>query len=336
MPPSNSDNKKSGFPAFSVIPRVNNCWFLTGPTASGKTKLGVDLAKRMDAEIISLDSMAVYRGMDIGTAKPTLEEREGVPHWLIDIVEPSQDFSLAMYMTAARAKVEEIQARGNKVLFVGGTPLYLKGLLRGIFDGPEADPELRSFLEGRENTFPGSLHQELAEVDPETALRLHPNDRRRIIRALEVFEKTGYPISFFQKQFDVPASFEQAKVFVLDWPRDILYSRIDRRVDLMMAAGFEEEVRHLLSAEQPPGRTASQAVGYRELIAAIHGETTMEEAIEKTKQFSRNFAKSQGTWFRSLTECHEVPVSLEITESEIISFLTEQGFFSDNEQAQNR
>lgn len=301
-----------------VIPRVNDCWFLTGPTAGGKSKLGVAMAQDLEAEIISLDSMAIYRRMNIGTAKPTKEEQGGIPHHLIDIIEPWEDFSLAAYVVRARAKVDEIQNRGKKVLFVGGTPLYLKGVLRGIFDGPQADPLLRAQLDQNEDLSPGTLHRELTAIDPETALRLHPNDRRRIIRALEVYQKTGQPISFFQKQFDEPASFERAKVLVLDWNREILYERINQRVDQMMVAGFEEEVRALLAEERPLSRTASQAVGYRELIAAFDGKMTVPEAVERTKQLSRNFAKSQGTWFRSLAECRYIPMTSETTIEEAL------------------
>ncbi|MDD3585968.1 MAG: tRNA (adenosine(37)-N6)-dimethylallyltransferase MiaA [Thermoguttaceae bacterium] len=294
---------------FRVIPRVTNCWFLTGPTASGKTRLGVELAQRLDAEIISLDSMAVYRHMNIGTAKPTLQERCGITHHMIDVVDPSNDFSLAAYVTLASCAVADIHARKKRVLFVGGTPLYLKGMIRGIFDGPGSDPLFRSETEQRcQLNGTSTLHHELEQIDPETALRLHPNDKRRIIRALEVFEKTGKPISFFQKQFDSPASRDEVRVFVLDWNRELLYERINRRVDIMMNDGFLNEVKQLLARPQPLGKTASQAVGYRELIAHLRLEMSLDDAIARTKQLSRNFAKSQGTWFRSLSECEYVAV----------------------------
>ena len=294
---------------FRVIPRVTDCWFLTGPTASGKTRLGVELARRLDAEIVSLDSMAVYRDMNIGTAKPTLQERCGIVHHMIDVVDPADEFSLAAYVTLASSAVEAIHARGKRVLFVGGTPLYLKGMIRGIFDGPGSDPLFRTEIEKRcQLDGTNTLHQELERIDPETALRLHPNDKRRIIRALEVFEKTGKPISFFQKQFDCPASRDEVRVFVLDWNRELLYDRINQRVDIMLNDGFLDEVKQLLTRPRSLGKTASQAVGYRELIAYLREEMSFDDAIDRTKQLSRNFAKSQGTWFRSLSECEYVSV----------------------------
>ena len=183
---------------------VHDCWFLTGPTASGKSAVGVELARRIDAEIVSLDSMALYRRMDIGTAKPTAEQRRAVPHHLIDAIEPWEEFSLARYVDEAARTVGEIAGRGRQVLFVGGTPLYLKGLLRGIFRGPPADWEFRRRLADEARSRGGDwLHRRLAEVDPVSAARLHPNDARRLIRALEVFEKTGRPISELQRQFEV-------------------------------------------------------------------------------------------------------------------------------------
>lgn len=298
-----------GSTAFRVLSRVSDCSFLTGPTASGKTGLGVELARRLNAEIVSLDSMAIYRGMDIGTAKPTLDERGGIKHHLIDVVDPCDEFSLAAYVLLATQAVQKIKARGRNVLFVGGSPLYLKGMLRGMFDGPGSDPEFRRILEEKEaRKGPGTLHHLLEKIDPDTAKRLHPNDLRRTIRALEVYEKTGKPISVFQHQFDRPANRNEVRVFVLDWNRELLYGRIDRRVDLMMQNGFPEEVERLLAAARPPGRTASQAVGYRELIAHLHGKMSLPDAIDRTKQLTRNFAKSQGTWFRSLQECEYVPV----------------------------
>ena len=289
-------------------------WFLTGPTAAGKTGVGVELARRIGAEIVSLDSMAVYRAMDIGTAKPTPDQRRAVPHHLIDIIEPHEDFSLAQYLEAAHRCVEQIRGRGREVLFVGGTPLYLKALLRGIFDGPAADWELRRRLEDdARRDGPESLHRRLAQVDPVSAERLHPSDTRRVIRALEVFEKTGEPISRFQRQFDrqfdAAGPAETSRVFVLEWPREQLVERIDRRVDRMFAAGLVEEVRGLLARAKPPGRTAAQAVGYREVIEHLRGRHDLAETIELVKTHTRQFAKRQGTWFRSLSECRSVPVA---------------------------
>ena len=287
-----------------------NCWFLTGPTASGKTAVGMELAPRLDAEIISLDSMALYRGMDIGTAKPTAAEPAAVPHHLIDVIEPHQQYSLAQYVEAAEEAVREITSRGRVPLFVGGTPLYLKALLRGIFRGPPADWPLRRRLQAMaQNEGEESLHARLAAVDPRTARRLHPRDTRRVIRALEVFEKTGRGITELQQQFDRARPAGECRVFVLDWPRPQLGQRIDRRVEAMFAAGLVDEVRRLSASPTPPGRTASQAVGYREVIEHLRGVRDLSETVELVKLRTRQFAKRQMTWFRSLSECRFVEMS---------------------------
>ncbi|MHB1034596.1 MAG: tRNA (adenosine(37)-N6)-dimethylallyltransferase MiaA [Pirellulales bacterium] len=307
---------------FSTI----DCWFLTGPTASGKTSVGVELAALLDAEIVSMDSMALYRGMDIGTAKPSPEERRSVPHHLIDVIDPDEEYSLAQYVEAAHEKVAQIQARGRRALFVGGTPLYLKSLLRGIFTGPAADWELRRELETLARTAGAeALHERLARVDPTTAGRLHPNDTRRLIRALEVYEKTGEPISRFQHHFETGRAADQCRVFLLDWPRPELYERIDRRVDAMFSAGLVEEVRGLVARERPLSRTAGQAVGYREVIEHLAGRRSLPETIERVKTQTRRFAKRQGTWFRSLSECRRVPVADQIDPAEVARRIWEEG-----------
>jgi len=323
---------------------TRDCWFLTGPTASGKSAVGVALARRIDAEIVSLDSMALYRRMDIGTAKPTEAQRRIVPHHLIDVIEPWEEYSLASYVAEARRIAEQIAGRGKLVLFVGGTPLYLKGLLRGIFQGPPADWTFRRRLADDARQNGGDwLHRRLAEIDPASAARLHPNDARRLIRALEVYEKTGRPISELQRQFDVGRPADECRAFVLDWPREELCNRIDRRVDKMFAAGLVGEVRRLLAlakdkrpatavagensevlppprpqsrgvlgaVENPPplSRTASQAVGYREVIEHLEGIRGLAETVELVKRHTRQLAKRQTTWFRSLSECRFIPVS---------------------------
>jgi tRNA dimethylallyltransferase len=292
---------------------ATDCWFLSGPTAAGKTSVGVELAHRINAEIISLDSMALYRGMDIGTAKPTAGERACVPHHLIDVLEPQQQYSLAQYVEAAQQCIVQIKQRGREVLFVGGTPLYLKGLLRGIFDGPPADWAFRKQLQQQARQYgPPWLHERLTAVDPVAAARLHSNDQRRLIRALEVFEKTGRPISELQKQFDQGRPPQQCHVFVLDWPRPQLHARIERRVDAMFAAGLVDEVRKLRASLRPLSQTARQAVGYAEVIAHVKGQCPLDETIELVKRHTRQLAKRQGTWFRSLSECRFVPISGEI------------------------
>lgn len=289
---------------------ARECWFLTGPTASGKTSVGLSLAERIGAEIISLDSMALYRHMDIGTAKPTAAERDRVPHHLLDVIEPSDEFSLAQYLEAADRAIQDIRSRGRQVLFVGGTPLYLKGLLRGIFEGPPADWELRRRLEHEAQTNgPDWLHQRLAEVDPVAAQRLHANDTRRLIRALEVYEKTGKPISHWQQQFEIGRPADQCHVFVLEWPREELGKRINARVDAMFRDGLVDEARRLVAGSNRLSRTASQALGYREVLDHLSGRQSLADTIELVKLHTRQFAKRQGTWFRSLSECRSVPVS---------------------------
>ncbi|MBQ8285757.1 MAG: tRNA (adenosine(37)-N6)-dimethylallyltransferase MiaA, partial [Thermoguttaceae bacterium] len=250
-----------------------NSFFLTGPTASGKTALSVEIARELGAEIFSLDSMAVYRRMDVGVAKPTVEERGGVLHRMIDVVEPSEEFSLAEYLKLAAEGVAECERSGRIPLFVGGTPLYLKAILFGVFEGPGADPEIRERLRREEEeNGPGWLHRRLAERDPKSAERLHPNDTKRLIRALEILEVAGKPISELQTQFEAAPLVDPKRVFILTWERPALYDRINRRVDAMMEDGFLEETRSLFAETPPPGPTASKAVGYRELDAVLRGE----------------------------------------------------------------
>ncbi len=305
--------------------RAANCWFLTGPTAGGKTAIGIALARRLDAEIISLDSMALYRGMDIGTAKPAAEQKASVPHHLIDVVEPHEEYSLAQYVEAAESCVDEISRRGREVLFVGGTPLYLKALLRGIFEGPAADSTLRAQLERAESERPGTLHHRLAECDPKAAERLHCNDTRRLVRALEVFEKTGVPISQWQQQFDRGRPADQCRVFLLDWPREVLYRRVNRRVEIMFQQGLVEEVVGLMGLEPPLSKTACQAVGYREVIEHLRGGPGLETTIELVKTHTRQFAKRQWTWFRSLSECRPVPISEPVDAESMAATIAEAG-----------
>ena len=299
-------------------PLPARCWYLTGPTASGKTAIGIELARRLGAEIISLDSMAVYRRMDIGTAKPTAKEQSAVPHHLIDLIDPHEEFSLAQYVHAAHRVVAEIEARGREPLLVGGTPLYLKALLRGIFQGPPADWNFRRELEGQRAAHgPDWLHARLAAVDPVSAARLHPNDARRLIRALEVHHLTGTPISALQRQFDLGRPANQCRVFLLDWPRRELYDRINQRVQTMFADGLVEEAVALLDSGQPPGRTARQALGYREVFEHLAGQRDLPATIDLLQRRTRQFARRQLTWFRSLSECRPVEMSPDATTIDI-------------------
>ncbi|MEM1303522.1 MAG: tRNA (adenosine(37)-N6)-dimethylallyltransferase MiaA, partial [Planctomycetota bacterium] len=244
--------------------RLDQCWYLSGATAIGKTAVALPLAERLGAEVLSVDSMAVYRGMDIGTAKPTTDQRARVPHHLIDLVDPSEEFSVAQYRQLAIDRVRDVQSRGKTPLFVGGTPLYLKCLLRGLFDGPPADWDLRVEIEAElERVGADALHDRLTQVDPVAASQIHANDTRRIVRALEVYRATGQPISHQQMEFEDGRPAEECRVFVLTRPRDERAQRIEQRVDAMMDAGLVDEVRALTSGGRRLGRTASQAVGYR-------------------------------------------------------------------------
>ncbi|HEX3997511.1 MAG TPA: tRNA (adenosine(37)-N6)-dimethylallyltransferase MiaA [Pirellulales bacterium] len=296
-----------------MLARLQECWFLSGPTASGKSAVANDLARRIGGEILSLDSMAVYRGLDIGTAKPPAAERQAVPHHLLDLVEPTEDFSVAQYIDAAERAVLEVLDRGRRPLFVGGSPLYLKALLRGLFDGPPADWDFRGELaEIARREGSAALHAQLAAVDLAAANRLHPNDTRRLIRALEVYHHTGQPISSMQTQFTAAGESGRRQVFVLDWPREQLHRRINDRVDAMFAAGWLDEARQFVDSGRALSRTASQAVGYRELLEHLAGERGFAETAELIKTRTRQFAKRQLTWLRSLTECRWIAVEQRI------------------------
>ncbi len=291
-----------------MLEPLHRAIYLTGATASGKSAVGVELAHRLDAEIVAVDSMTLYRGMDIGTAKPMAAERKGIPHHLIDVLDPWQAASVAEYRTWALAVVDEIERRGKRALFVGGTPLYLKALLRGLFPGPGADPALRVRLENEaDERGTEELHERLAALDPATAARLHPHDRRRIIRALEVMEQTGQPLGRLQVEHERPAPAETL-VFALQRPRPQLHDRINRRVTAMFDAGLVEEVRDLWFAPRPLSPVAAQGVGYREVIEMVQGRFGLGATIERVRARSRQFAKRQCTWFRGLAEVRPWPV----------------------------
>jgi tRNA dimethylallyltransferase len=295
-----------------------NALILTGPTACGKTALALEVAGRIGAEIVALDSMTVYRGMDVGTAKPTPDERARVPHHLIDVLDPWESLTVAWWLERAADACREITARGKRPLFVGGTPFYLKALLHGLFEGPPVDPELRRSLEAEaERGGRTALHARLAAVDPKTAARLHPNDVRRVVRALEVHTLTGKPISGWQQTWDTPAFADSPEAapppvripaVVLELPREVLYERINRRVDAMLEAGWLEEVRRLRALPRPLSREARQALGYRELLAHLDGSgPEWAETVELIRTHTRQFAKRQLTWFRHLPQLVPVP-----------------------------
>ena len=301
--------------------------YLTGATASGKSAVGVALAKLIGAEVVALDSMTLYRGMDIGTAKPTVEERGDVPHHLIDVLDPWEVSSVADYRGWAAGVVADIEARGRRALFVGGTPLYLKALLRGLFEGPAADVSLRASLEQEANDLGDpALHARLAAIDGPTAARLHPNDRRRLIRAIEVHEITARRLSDLQQEHDRPA--EGVAVIAIERPRPILHARIDARVVAMVAAGLVDEARRLRDAPRTIGAIAGQGVGYREALARLDGVDDEAEMIAKIQARTRQFAKRQATWFRGLDEVNLWPVDDEETAeqtAERIARLLERG-----------
>ncbi|MFH0965814.1 MAG: tRNA (adenosine(37)-N6)-dimethylallyltransferase MiaA [Planctomycetota bacterium] len=283
--------------------------FLAGPTASGKTAVGVEVAERLGAEVISLDSMAVYRGMDIATAKATAAERSRVRHHLMDIREPHEHFSAGEYAAEARQALGEIQARGKTALFVGGTPLYLKAMTEGLFEGPSADWELREELGGiaqREGT--GKLHEMLRERDAAAAARIHANDLRRLVRALEVYEKAGSAISSLQTQFGREHGRFRSAIVGLRRTREDLYARIEARVERMFEEGLVEETRALAGSDPPIGRAARQAVGYAETLRHLAGELTLEEAKEEIKRRTRRFARKQLNWFRHFPSLRWVDV----------------------------
>jgi tRNA dimethylallyltransferase len=293
---------------------LTDAYILTGPTGAGKSRLALELAERLGAEIVSMDSMALYRGMDVGTAKPSAAERRRTPHHLIDVRDPWESASVAWWLQQARDAGREIRSRGRRVLVVGGTPLYLKALLYGLFDGPPADPDLRRRLAAEaERSGSAALHARLAAVDAAGAARLHPHDVRRVVRALEVWELTGRPMSGWQTQWAAGPSARSGKppVLYLDPPRDELYSRIDARVRQMVADGLTDEARALRALPRPLGREAAQAVGYKEMFDHLDGRAGLDETIVRIQTRSRNLAKRQLTWFRGLPECR--PASMELT-----------------------
>ena len=276
---------------------------ISGPTASGKTRLSLELAERISAEIISADSMQIYKGMDIGTAKATPAERERVPHHLIDFLEPTESYSTERYRHDALAAAEKITARGKIPLFVGGTGLYIDTLLRAPQTQiPESSPEYRDKImsELRTDADVHALWQRLCEVDSESAEKIHENNVRRVIRALEIYEATGMTKTELDALSRKRTRDVEILVITLDFhSRDTLYSRIDARVDEMMREGLLEEVTALYEKGFLDGKnTASQAIGYKELLSYIRGESTLSEALEILKQSTRRYAKRQLTWFR--------------------------------------
>ena len=280
---------------------------IAGPTASGKSELALQLAEQLDGEIVCADSLTVYRGLDIGSAKPTDWQRSRVPHHLLDIRDPGEPFTAADFMTEARRAVDEILARGKRPLVVGGTGLYLRVLLHGLTDAPGEDPFLRQQLTTRAaQEGPETLLEELRQVDPETAARCHPNNLVRIVRALEVWLTTGTPFSRFQQQHGFSDAPYDPLLLCLDLPRPELYQRVNRRVTAMLEAGLVTEVQNLLQAGIPADARPLQAIGYKEVLAHLRGETDLESMTELIRRNTRHLAKRQLTWFRREHDVHWV------------------------------
>ena len=279
---------------------MDNIICVVGPTASGKTALAVALAKAYNGEVVSCDSMQIYKHMDIGTAKPTQAEMDGVRHHMIDICEPDEPFSAGKYVQMADACVQDILARGKTAIIAGGTGLYVDSLIAGRDFAPVPSTGKREALEARMRELGGeAMLCELQTVDPEAAARLHPADEKRIIRALEVYEETGKTITQHDRETRaVPPRYEPCWLGLDYADRAVLYSRVDRRVDRMLEDGLLDEIRALLARGVSPAATAMQAIGYKEFFGFLNGSCTLTQAAALCKQRSRNYAKRQLTWFR--------------------------------------
>ena len=284
---------------------MNNIICIAGPTASGKTALAVELAKELNGEVVSCDSMQIYRRMDIGTAKPTIEEMSGIPHHMLDVAEPDEDFSVSKYCEMASPIVDNIVARGKTAIIAGGTGLYMDSLIKGNDFAPFPATGHRQRLE--EKLAASGLETmiaELAAIDPEAVVRAQRNPRR-IIRALEVYYETGETITSHNlKTQAIPPKYDPLWLGLDFEPRALLYNRIDLRVGIMLEMGLEKEIHALLSSGLDPRCTAMQAIGYKEFVAALDGQCTMEEAADEVRQASRRYAKRQLTWFRRNEKMH--------------------------------
>ncbi len=293
---------------------------ILGVTASGKGRLGFELAKTLGGEIISIDSMKVYRRMDIGTAKPPIENRRQIPHHLIDVVEPWESFSVDKYLDLAYKAIESIRSRNRPVIAVGGTAMYIKALLYGIFEGTGCDERIRERLKKQAGQIGlEEMHKRLAIVDSQAAMRIHHNDERRIIRALEVYELTGRPISDFQTQFDAPQPQINWRIIGIRRQKDEESKRINARVKKMIEQGLADEVRSLLTESKPLSKQAAAAIGYAEMIRHIKGELDLEETIELIKKNTRRFAKAQRTWFKTFRSVNWIDIVADTTLETVLS-----------------
>src|SRR5512143_107100 len=271
---------------------------IAGPTAVGKTEASILLAQELSAEIVSADSMQIYRGMDIGTAKPTREQRRIVYHHMIDIVEPHQPYSVGDYLRDARSAIDGIVSAGGVPLVVGGTGLYIRALTRGLFHGPPADLALRERLLRRDADEPGILYSDLVTVDPDAALKIHPNDLRRTVRALEVYYLRDRRMSEFQREHGFQEKSHSFRLVFLARSRTELYPRIERRVDEMLENGLEAEVKSLMDRGYRPELPSLQGLGYKQFLEHLQGRISRDEAVTLLKRDTRRYAKRQFTWFR--------------------------------------
>ena len=277
---------------------------ILGPTASGKTDVALAVARETGAEILSVDSMQVYRGMDVGTAKPSPAERAAVPHHLIDVVGADEGFTVARFVELADGVIVDARRRGVPLVLTGGTPLYYKALFDGLFEGPPADEAVRARLRSLSGE---ALFRRLSEVDPAAAARIHTNDQKRLVRALEVYEQTGQPISSFQTHWAEGKRRYDAVWVGLNWDKDALNRRINARVKFMIEAGWPDEVRRLLATNPTLSHTAAEATGYKEMIAHIQGRLPLDDAIEQIKIATRQLARRQMKWFRRFRDVTWLP-----------------------------
>lgn len=293
---------------------------ILGVTASGKSRLAFELASTIGAEIISIDSMKVYRRMDIGTAKPSETRRRQIRYHLIDVVEPNEPFSVEKFLKLAEYAVKQINSAQKPVVAVGGTAMYIKAMLYGIFEGPGTNDRIRKKLRSQIDAQGlADLHKKLAEADPDAAQRIHPNDARRIIRALEVFELTGKPISSFQQQFDAENTLRDWKIIGLRRDKADTGTRINQRVKRMLENGFADEVKALLAEDEPLSKQAASAIGYAEIIDHLNGNLLFEEAVEKIKINTRRFAKAQRTWFKTFKNVNWLDIAEDESSEDILS-----------------
>jgi tRNA dimethylallyltransferase len=292
---------------------------IIGVTASGKGKLAFELANQLNGEIISVDSMKVYRRLNIGTAKPPVEKRKQIPYHLIDVVEPSESFSVAGFLELAEAAVKDILSRNKPVVAVGGTALYIKSMLYGLFEGPGADEKIREELKEQVKT-EGlvQLYAQLQKIDPEAAARISANDQRRIVRALEVYRLTGKPISSFQSQWK-QASSNDWTIIGLRREKTEESKRINARVKKMLDDGLVDEVKNLLAEPNPLSKQAASAIGYAEIIEYLSGQTTLDDAIELIKKNTRKFAKQQRTWFKTFPNVHWLDIAPDETADSVLN-----------------